>query len=61
MKYRLIINDLSIGMSGVLRAPQLGLPRMTELKMTAREIRVNERKITPGELEELTRLMKEAS
>lgn len=60
MKYRLVINDLSIGMSGVLRAPQFGLPRMTDLKMTAREIRVNERKITPGELKELTKLMRTA-
>lgn len=41
------------GMSGVIRAPQFGIPRV----LTVREVK--QRKITPGELTELSRLLQE--
>lgn len=56
MKFTLTMRD--IGMSGVVRAPQFGLPRKPP-KLTVREIQVNKRKVTQGELEEMARLLQE--
>lgn len=47
-------------MSGVLRAPQLGFPRVKDRHREVVEVRRNKRAITPGEIEELARLLQEA-
>jgi hypothetical protein len=53
-------HDQQIGMSGVIRAPQYGLPHSKTPRLTVREIQVNRRRITQDELAELMELMKRA-
>jgi hypothetical protein len=52
VKFRVELRDVS--MRGKVRAPQYGYP-----KLKAREIRVDRRRITQAELEELAKLMQE--
>jgi hypothetical protein len=52
VKFRVELRDVS--MRGKVRAPQYGYP-----KLKVREIRVDRRRITQAELEELAKLMQE--
>jgi len=52
VRFRVELRDVS--MRGKVRAPQYGFP-----KMKVREVRVDRRRITQEELEELARLMQE--
>lgn len=53
MKFTLEMSDIEL--RATIRAPQYGRP-----KIKVREVRVNKKKITPGQLEELAKLLKEA-
>jgi hypothetical protein len=53
-------HEEEIGMSGVIRAPQYGLPHSKTPRLTVREIQTNRRRITQEELAELAELMKRA-
>lgn len=54
MKMTLRVTDIEIGMSGSIRAPQYGMP-----KLKVREVRVDRKKFSQAQLTELAKLMKE--
>ena len=53
MRFKVELHD--VAMRGRVRAPQYGFP-----KLKVREVRVNQRRITQAELEELAKLMQRA-